>query len=142
MPYVLSKATLTMFADDSTLYYAGPTCSELNQVLSCEMKKLQNWIKKNKLILNISKTMSIIFGSKHRVSDNPIMNIQVNGQTIQQEKKVKLLELWLACTLSWSDHINKVVAKVGKAVAITRKCAPFLNSQLFGRVVSTLVLCN
>lgn len=40
MPYVLSKATLTMFANDSTLYYAAPTCSELNQVLSCEVSKL------------------------------------------------------------------------------------------------------
>lgn len=86
-----------MFADDSTLYYAAPTCSELNQVLSCEINKLYNWIKTNKLILNISKAMGIIFGSRHRVSDNPIMNIQVNGKTIQQVKKVKLLGLWLDC---------------------------------------------
>lgn len=71
MPYILRKATLTMFADDTTLYYAAPTCSELNQVLSCEISKLYNWIKTNKLVLNISKTMSIIFGSKYRLSDNP-----------------------------------------------------------------------
>lgn len=86
--------------------------------------------------------MSIIFGSKYRLSDNPKMNIQVNGQTIQQVKTVKLLGLWLDCTLSWSDHINKVVAKMGRAVAMTLKCAPFLNSQLFSRVVCTLVLCH
>lgn len=86
--------------------------------------------------------MNIIFGSKYRLSDNPKMNIQVNGQTIQQVKTVKLLGLWLDCTLSWSDHINKVVAKMGRAVAIMRKCAPFLNSQLLSRVVCTLVLCH
>lgn len=142
MPYILSKATLTMFADDTTLYYAAPTCSELNQVLSCEISKLYNWIKTNKLVLNISKTMSIIFGSKYRLSDNPKINIQVNGQNIQQVKKVKLLGLWLDSTLSWSDHINTVVAKMGRAVAVVRKCAQFLNSQLFSRVVCTLVLCH
>lgn len=142
MPYILSKATLTMFADDSTLYYAAPTCSEINQVLSCEISKLYNWIKTNKLVLNISKTVSIIFGSKYRLSDNPKINIQVNGQNVQQVKKVKLLGLWLDSTLSWSDHINKVVVKMGRAVAVVRKCAQFLKLQLFSRVVCTLVLCH
>ena len=124
MPYVLSNARVTMFADDSTLYYAAPTCSELNQVLSCEISILFNWIKTNKLILNISKTKSIMFGSKYRLLHYPKINIQIDGQTIQQVKTVKLLGLWLDCSLSWSDHINRVVAKMGRAVAITRKCAP------------------
>lgn len=108
----------------------------------CEISKLYNWIKTNKLVLNISKTVSIIFGSKYRLSDNPKINLQVNSQNVQQVKKVKLLGLWLDSTLSWSDHINKVVAKMGRAVAVTRKCAHFLNSQLFSRVVCTLVLCH
>lgn len=142
MPYVLSKAKLTMFADDSTSYHAAPTWSELNLVLSCEISTLYNWIKTNKLILNISKTMSIMFGSKYRLSENPKMNIQIEGQTIQQVKTVKLLGLWLDCTLSWSDHINVIVAKTGRAAAIPRKCAPFLNSQLFRQVVCSLVLCH
>jgi len=142
MPYILNKATLTMFADDSTLYYAAPTCSELNQVLSSEISKLYNWIKTNKLVLNISKTASIIFGSKHRLADNPKIEIQVNGQNVQHVKKVKLLGLWLDSTLSWLDHINKVVAKMGRAVAVMRKCAQFLNLQLLSRVACTLVLCH
>ena len=141
MPYVLSNARVTMFADDS-LYYAAPTCSELNQVLSCEISILFNWIKTNKLILNISKTKSIMFGSKYRLLHNPKINIQIDGQTIQQVKTVKLLGLCLDCSLSWSDHINRVVAKMGRAVAITRKCAPFLISQLFHQVVCSLVLCH
>ena len=36
----------------------------------------------------------------------------------------------------------KVVAKMGRAVAVTRKCAQFLNSRLFSRVVCTLALCH
>ena len=84
------------------------------------IRKLYNWIKTNKLVLNISKTRSIIFASKYRLSDNPKINIQVNGQNIQQVKHVKLLGLWLYSTLSWSEHVNKVVAKMGRAVAVTR----------------------
>lgn len=39
MPHELSKDKLTL-ADDSTVYYAAPTCSELNQVLRCEISIL------------------------------------------------------------------------------------------------------
>ena len=55
--------------------------------------------------------------------------------------KLNLLGPWLDCTLSWTNHI-RVVAKMGRAVAITRKCAPFLNLQLFYQVVCSLVLCH
>ena len=142
MPYAISKANLTMYADDSTLYYAAPTSVELSQVLSSELSIIYEWIKNNKLILNISKTMSIIFGSNYRLSNNPKINLQIDGQTIQQVRTVKLLGLWLDSTLSWSEHIDKVVGKMGRAVAITRKCVPFLTSNLFRQVVCSLVLCH
>lgn len=70
MPYAISKANLTMYADDSTLYYTAAICAELNQLLSSELSIIHNWIKTNKLILNISKTNAIIFGSNHSSSIN------------------------------------------------------------------------
>ena len=51
-----------MYADDSTLYYAAKTVSELDNVLSAELNMVFDWIKQNKLVLNISKTKSIILG--------------------------------------------------------------------------------
>lgn len=83
-----------------------------------------------------------MFASKYRLLQNPKINIQIDGQTIQQVKTVKLLGLWFDCSLSWSDHINRVVAKMGRVVAITCKCAPFPNSQLLHQVVCSLVLCH
>ena len=38
-----------------------------------------NFKYKYKLILNISKTKSIMFGSKYRLLDNPKINIQIDG---------------------------------------------------------------
>ena len=142
MPYSINNANLTMYADDSTLYYAAPTCTELNHVLSNELSIIYNWIKTNKLVLNISKTICIIFGSNYRLSYNPKMNLQIEDQIIQQVKTVKLLGLWLDCALSWSDHVNKVVAKMGRAIAITRKCASFVTPLALHRIVCSLVLCH
>jgi len=62
-----------MYADDSTLYYAAKTVSELNNILTAELNRVFDWIKRNKLVLNISKTKSIIFGSSYKLSSTPNM---------------------------------------------------------------------
>ena len=49
-----------MYADDPTLYYAKNTSGELEKVLSSELNLVFDWIKLNKLAMNISKTKSII----------------------------------------------------------------------------------
>lgn len=131
-----------MYADDCTMYYASPSCDELNNTLSSELNVIFNWIETNKLKLNISKTVSIIFGSNYYMARNPILNLQIDGQLIQYVRKVKLLGLWLDNTLSWSEHINKIVLKMGRAVAIVRKCAPFIPSSLLCQTVHSLVLCH
>ena len=41
-----------MYADDSTLYHAAKTVSELANVLSAELSMVFDWIKQNKLVLN------------------------------------------------------------------------------------------
>lgn len=53
-----------------------------------------------------------------------------NIDLIQYVRKAKLLDFWLDNTWSWSVHINQIVLKMGRAVAIVRKCAPLIPSSL------------
>ena len=46
-----------------------------------------DWIKQNKLVLNISKTKSIILGSSHKLSSMPTLNLYLDGEPIQQVDK-------------------------------------------------------
>ncbi len=45
----------------------------------------------------------------------------MDGQSIQQVRKAELLGLWLNSPLSWSDHVNIMVLKMGRAVATAKK---------------------
>ncbi len=76
-----------MYADDCALCYAAPSCSELNRVLSRELNIIHNWIETNKLMLNVSEAVSIVFGSNHKVAHNPKLNLQIDGQPVQQVKE-------------------------------------------------------
>ena len=142
LPLAVKRASLTMYADDSTLYYAASTCSELNQVLTLELNRIYDWIKANKLVLNPSKTVAMIFGSTPKLAQEPKLNLIIDGQHIQQVKKAKLLGLWLDGELSWTNHIKHIIAKMGAGIGAARKCATFLPPALLNQVVCSLVLCH
>jgi hypothetical protein len=67
----------------------------------------------NKLVLNTSKSNSIVFVSKHYVRPKPQLELCINGVTIEQVEEAKLLGITLAGQLSWACHIDKVVVKMG-----------------------------
>jgi hypothetical protein len=61
MPLTLSKTRV--YADDSTLYTSATAATEMTATLK-EMQLVSEWVARNKLALNISKTKSIVFGTK------------------------------------------------------------------------------
>ena len=79
LPSVVCKATVQIYADDSTLYYAAKNLSELDNFLSAELTKVSDWMTQNKLVLNISKTKSIIMRSRHKLSFTPKMILNLYG---------------------------------------------------------------
>ena len=51
------KLKFLLYADDTTIFTQGRNVHELEHILNCELVNLSNWIKSNKLTLNISNTM-------------------------------------------------------------------------------------
>ena len=44
--------------------------------------------------------------------------------------------------LSWSDHIDHIVAKMGRGIAVSRKCSAYVPSSVMSEVVRSLVLSH
>jgi hypothetical protein len=78
----------------------------MTATLNKELQLVSEWVARNKLALNISKTKSIVFGTK------PQFNLELNHVEIEQVEMTKLLGATLDCKLSWSKHIDAVVAKM------------------------------
>ena len=58
------------------------------------------WVASNKLVLNISKTKSIVFDTNHTLSSRPQLNLVMNAVAVEQVE-TKLLGVTLDCKLSW-----------------------------------------
>jgi hypothetical protein len=99
-----------MYADDSTLYTSATTATEMTATLNKELQLLSEWVARNNLSLNISKTKSTVFGTNHSLNPKPQLNVVINHVEIEQIEITKLLGVTLDCKLSWSKHIDAVVA--------------------------------
>jgi hypothetical protein len=117
MPLTLSKASVSMYLDDSTLYTSATTATEMTATLNKELQLVSEWVARNRLVLNISKTKSLVFGTNHSLNPEPQLNLVMNNVEIEQVEVTKLLGVSLDCKLSWSKHLS-----------IIKHCSVFLNS--------------
>jgi hypothetical protein len=115
----------------------------MTATLNIELQLVERWVARNKFTLNISKTKSIVLGTKHSQNLKPQLNLVINNVEIKQIEMTKLLGLTLDCKLSRSKHIDTVVAKMGSSLSIIKLCSAFLTlstrqvlqALLFSRVV-------
>lgn len=56
LPFISGKSLLVMYADDSTMFYSAN--SEKTSVLQQDLLSMFEWISKNNMILNVSKSKS------------------------------------------------------------------------------------
>ena len=91
LPLALNKACVSMYADDSTIYPSATTANEVTETLNEELQSVLERVASNKLVLNISNTKSIVFGTNHSLSSRPQLNLVMNGVAVEQVEETKLL---------------------------------------------------
>ena len=75
---------MSMYADDSTPYMSATTATEMTGTLNKELQLVYEWVARNKLVLDISKTKSIISGTNNSLNPKPQLNLVINNVVIEQ----------------------------------------------------------
>lgn len=63
----------------------------LEMIINIELQVVSEWVKENKMVLNVSKTSCMIVQSNYNFDTNPVINIKMNNITINQVSDIKLL---------------------------------------------------
>lgn len=110
MPYVLRRAYMSVYADETTMYVSSSCWDQLNDMLHHELESVSEGVVENRLKRNASKTKLMVLGSKHSVRENQQVNISLN-KLLEQLKEMKLLGVTLDQTMSWTTHLNYIVSR-------------------------------
>ena len=109
IPYVkyvddITIASVSNDSDDNELQHAT--------------EQLADWCTCNGMRLNTRKTKEMLlhFGKKSDLQ--AIRPISIDGACIERVTTFKLLGIYINCDLSWSSHIDYVVAKASKRIFV------------------------
>ena len=113
-----SKAVPRMYADDTNISIAASSSSELESVLNGELINLYEWLRVNRLSLNIAKTELMLIGSRQRLANTVThsFNVHIEGQEINRVCKTKSLGIYIDQYLSWSKHVNEIAKTISSGM--------------------------
>ena len=125
LSHVSPKLFSIFFADDSNMFISGKNPDELIDTMSEEMVKIVDWLKLNRLSLNLKKTHFILFRKK-RTNVSLSRELMVDNVKIAMVEDTKFLGVMVDQYLSFQKHIKYCKGKVARGIGILYKCRPYL----------------
>jgi len=113
----LGKANI--YADDMLIYTACSSINEVEEALQKCLNEVEKWYDGNRLIINASKSTSMLISSKRNTDDT--LNVSVNTQSLFQSSTATYLGVEIHDGLKWNNHIDKICSRLSfKISKLTR----------------------
>ena len=118
-----------MFADDTNLFYSNKNIKILFKEMNIELKNISEWLRANKLSINIDKTNFILFHNSRDKDHFPLKlpTLCINDAPIKQVVSTKFLGVQIDENINWTHHITLTENKLAKQLGLLYKAQPFLN---------------
>lgn len=125
------------FADDTVLVYTHQNPQLLEELINTDLNRYCDWLKCNKLSINIKKTVFMILAQKNKAVLN--INLNINGNVLEQVKKYKYLGIEIDSKLEWTEHIkslaNKIIPLCGALKRTSNMFPRYLKRKIYFAII-------
>ena len=105
-----------MYANNARISYSSKNIKVLNETLNSDLDAFKQWLKGNKLSLNVIKTHAMVIGSRPniKISDKlvPTPSFAVGNSLIDVVATAKYLGVQLEKHLVWDEHTKALSSKI------------------------------
>ena len=108
------------FADDTNIMLSNDHLSYEQKKMNQDQKNLSQWLKANKLSLNVKMTELIIFHPRKTKLDYSV-KFKLNGRRLNPISTVKYLGVLLDEHWLWTKQVNWVNSKLNQIIGILSK---------------------
>jgi Reverse transcriptase (RNA-dependent DNA polymerase) len=117
----LKDCSVIMYADDTSISVSCNTVSEATEIMNNVLKTVSDWLKFNRIALNISKCKYMIFEnkSKKNTTNDPI--IEIDGILIEKVNQIKYLGIIVDEKLNFNKNSEIIVKKLNKKLGFLRR---------------------
>ena len=128
LPNASNLTESLLFADDTSIFYSHRNQDRRISVLNEELIKIDNWMRSNKLSVNIKKTNYIVFKPAQKKSSSDLQ-LFFNNQILKEQHSVKFLGVYIDNSLTWKTHINHVCKKCRRLPVLFSDLVSFLQKK-------------
>lgn len=131
------KVKFLLYADDTTIFIQGSNLHNISITLNNELNQVTNWIKANRLNLNLNKTQYMVSCPLMTRSANTI--IKLDNIVLKEVNEFKFLGVILDNKLKWKSHIETIQTKVSLLTGVMYKIRSYLNENSLRQLYFTLI---
>ena len=102
-----------------------------------DLNNFDEWLKANRLSLNLNKTKSMIF---HKNKTDASVKLSIRNTDIEQVQNTKFLGITIDSNLNWAEHIKSVCNKLASVNSLLYRSREFLDKKSLIKLYNTLAL--
>lgn len=142
LPLILKHCQVQLYADDTVIYASNSDPLQIHLSLQSDFNAVQDWLLANKLVLNKSKSYTMIFGSRQKLKSKACSCAVLckDSTILQKVDAIKYLGVWLDSELSFKSHINHVLRKVNMGINTLYRSRSCFSYSVRKKLVSQLIL--
>ena len=126
-----------LFADDTNLFFSHSDPNIIVDVINAELRKILEWIRANKLSLNLLKTNYILFSNSLTSLSTDII---LDNTPLEQVSHTKFLGVVVDSKLSWKLHVENICKTISRNVGIINRLKSHLPQRSLLMLYSSLIL--
>jgi hypothetical protein len=112
-----------LFVDDTSIIVSNPNLVKFKNLISA-FQQLNAWFNVNLLSLNYNKTKFIQFRTTNNQTTH--LDISYNNRYIPNDTNTRFLGITIDSSLSWKEHIDKLMVKLSRACYAIKSLRPFI----------------
>ena len=121
----LDFMNIIQFADDTTLYLSKKYLNYLQWCVECDVRSIIDWFRANKLTLNLSKTICMVFNPPGRKKIS--VELEFGDVKLRSSEVTKFLGVWIDSCLNWNEHLKQLMIKLKRNLCLLKNSKNFLS---------------
>ena len=112
-----SNFNTVLYAGDINLHISGKNHETLEKTVNHELKKIDHWVRANKLCINYSKSNFMLMNNHKNIN----FSVSIDHHPISKQSSLKYLGVMLDDKLNWKPQIEKLVTQLSKSCGMLFK---------------------
>ena len=111
LPHAVFFSDVDLYADDTLISYSDSSLLVLEARLQSDVDSVVSWLVSNRLWINVSKTVSMLIGSRQKVGGQQLA-IAIDDKPLRSVSGTRYLGVYIDQCLTWRTHVDSILSKV------------------------------